>query len=80
MKTEYIKANLKDSIATLSVLAVTAVAIVGAMVNSNDARADRPTVQQMEKIVVTAPRVATVTLETIVVTAQRETKILVASK
>ena len=80
MKTEYIKANLKDSIATLSVLAVTAVAIVGAMVNSNDARADRPTVQQMETIVVTAPRVATVTLETIVVTAQRETKILVASK
>ena len=80
MNTEYIKVNLKDSIATLSVLAVTAVAIVGAMVNSNDARADRPTVQQMETIVVTAPRVATVTLETIVVTAQRETKILVASK
>lgn len=80
MNTQYAKANLKDSIATLSVLAVTAVAIVGAMVNSNDARADRPAVQQMETIVITAPRVATVKLETILVTAPREAKILVASK
>jgi hypothetical protein len=80
MNNEYVKSNLKDSIATLSILAVTAAAIVGAMVNSNDARADRPAVQHMETIVVTAPRVATVTLETIVVTASRETKILVASK
>ncbi len=80
MKTEYVKANLKDSIATLSILAVTAVAILGALVNSNEARADRPAVQQMETIVITAPRVTTVKLETILVTAPRESNILVASK
>ena len=80
MKTEYVKANLKDSIATLSILAVTAVAILGALVNSNEARADRPAVQQMETIVITAPRVTTVKLETIIVTAPRDVKIVVASR
>ena len=78
MKTEYIKDNLKDNIATAAVLVATAITILGAIVNSTEARADYPLVQKMETIVITAPRGETVKLETIIVTAPRDVKIVVA--
>jgi hypothetical protein len=79
MKTEYIKTNLKNRIAAAAVLTAIVVAILGSIVNSTDARANYLVMQKMEAIVVTAPRIEIAKLETIVVTALRETSILVAS-
>jgi len=79
MKTAYLKDNLKDNIAAAAVLAASVVAIFGTIVNSTDARADHVAAQQMEAIVVTAPRMEVATLDTIVVTASREANIFVAS-
>ena len=79
MKTEYIKANLKDNIGAAAILTATVVAILGTIVTSTDARADRVAMQHMEAIVVTAPRVEITRMDTIVVTASREANILVAS-
>ncbi len=79
MNTQYTKANLKDNVAAAAVLAATFVAILGAMVNSTDARANHETVQQMDAIVVTAPRIEVARMDTIVVTASREANILLAS-
>lgn len=79
MKTESI---VKDNIATAAVLAAMFVAIVGAFVESTDARADHAAahlpVQQMETITVTAPRAEVAKLETIWVTASRDARTLVA--
>ena len=82
MKTEF-KSVVKDNIATAAVLASTVIAMVGAVIDSTDARADRAAalqpVQQMETIVITAPRNETVKLETILVTAARGARVLPAS-
>ena len=74
MKTEYSKSNLKDNIATASVLAAIVIGMFGTLVNSPDARADQETVQQLETIVVSAPRVD-IKLDTIVVTASRNVNV-----
>ena len=79
MKTEYSKTNLKDNIATGTVLAAILVATFGALGNSPDARADQAAMQQMEAIVITAPRMETVKLDTIIVTASRSSNVAVAS-
>jgi hypothetical protein len=79
MNTEYTKANLKDNVAAAAVLAATFIAIVGSMINSTDARANHETVQQMDTIVVTAPRIEVARMDTIVVTASREANILLAA-
>ncbi len=79
MKTEYSKIALKDNIATSTVLAAILIATFGTLVNSPDARADHVAVQQMEAIVITAPRMETVKLDTIIVTASRSSNIAVAS-
>ena len=80
MKTKYIKDNSKDNVAAAAVLTAALVAILGAIVNSTGARADRLAMQPMETIVVTAPRFETARMDTIVVTASRGINILVASK
>lgn len=79
MNTNYTKANLKDNVAAAAVLAATFIAILGSMVNSSDARANHETVQQMEAIVVAAPRFEVTRMDTIVVTASREANIFLAS-
>ena len=84
--------NLKDNVAAATVLVATFIAIVGSIVTSNDARADKATqlpvpqmeIQRLETMIITAPRVRQVVrMETIVVTASRNieeaTKFLVAS-
>jgi hypothetical protein len=73
MKTEFSRSN-KDNIATATILAVSLFAFAGGVFTSAPAAASRPVsvgVQKMDTIVVTAPRVARVTLNTIVVTAPR---------
>ena len=80
MKTKF-KANLKDNVAAATLLAATFLAIMGSIVTSNDASANKVVpqavvqpmeMQYMETIVVTAPRIAQVVrLETIMVTASR---------
>lgn len=78
----------KDNVASAALLAATFIAIMGSIVTSSDARADKAMpmeVQKMETIFVTAPRIQQVSrLETIFVTASRlpETaqSFLVASK
>lgn len=79
MNSKYLKASLKETVATAAVLIASAAGIVGSVVSSTDARADVNTVQSMETIVITAPRKETIRLDTIVVSAPREEKILVAS-
>ena len=74
MKTEYSKSNLKDNIATASLLAAIVIGMFGTLVNSPDARADQEAVQQLETIVVSAPRVD-IKLDTIVVTASRNVNV-----
>lgn len=65
----------KDNVASATLLAATLIAIMGSMVTSSDARADKAMqmeVQKMETIIITAPRIQQVSrLETIVVTASR---------
>ncbi|MEQ1518883.1 MAG: hypothetical protein ABL931_20585 [Usitatibacteraceae bacterium] len=82
MKTTF-NSNLKDNITSAALLAATFVAIVGGIVTSN-AHAARPAaqmeVQKMETIVITAPRVEQIVkLDTILVTASRNTNTLLAS-
>ena len=81
METEF-KSIAKDNIATAAVLAATFIAIVGAVVDSTDARAEQAAalqpVQRMETITITAPRNEVVKLEAILVTAVRDARILVA--
>ena len=81
--------SLKDNVAAATVLAATFIAIMGSIVTSNEARADKAApqmeVQKMETILITAPRIQQVVrMETIVVTASRHTeaahKFMVASK
>ena len=87
MKTPF-TANRKDNVAAAILLAATFITIVGSIVTSNSAHADKTPqmeVQRMETIVVTAPRIQQVVrMETIVVTASRHTdevaNFLVASK
>lgn len=79
MKSEYSKSNLKDNIAAAAVLTATLVAIFGALVNTAEARTDYVAVQQMQAIVVTAPRMEIARMDTIVVTASRNVNVLVAS-
>ena len=79
MNSTYRKASFKETVATAAVLIASAAGIVGSVVSSTDARADINTLQRMETIVITAPRIETVHLDTIVVSAPREQKILVAS-
>ncbi len=79
MKTEYSKSILKDNVAAATVLTAIVVAVLGTLANSTDARADQVAAQQMEAIIITAPRMETVTLDTIVVTASRSLNTVVAS-
>jgi hypothetical protein len=83
MKTEF-KSIAKDNIATAAVLAATFITIVGAIVESSDALADHraapPPVQRMETITVTAHRTDVAMLETILATASRDARTLVALK
>lgn len=81
MKTEF-KSFAKDNIATAAVLAATFIAIMGAVLDSADAFAEQATaqlpVQRMETITVTASSDDVIKLETILVTASREAKFLIA--
>ena len=80
MKTTF-NANLKDNVAAATLLTATFLAIIGSIVTSSDASANKVVpqasaqameMQYMETIVVTAPRIEQVVrLETIVVTASR---------
>ena len=92
MKTGF-KSNLKDNVAAATVLTAALIAIMGSIVTSNDARADRALpapvqkmeVQRLATMLITAPRIQQITmLETMVVTASRDAeeapKFLVASK
>ncbi len=80
MKTAYLKANWKDNIAAATILTATVVAIIGTIVNSTDARAGQGLItQQMDAIVVTAPRIEIARMDTIVVSASRDSKLLVAA-
>ena len=85
--------SIKDNVAAVTVLTVTFIAILGGIVTSNDARADKTSqatvqkmdVQLMETMFITAPRIQSiVVMETMLVTASRGTaetaKIMVASK
>lgn len=66
--------NLKDTIATSAVLIVAVAGIFGAAFNSNDARADSKAAVAaitMEPIVISASRMDTAALDTIVITASR---------
>jgi len=88
MKTAF-TTSLKDNVASATLLAATFVAIMGGIVTSNDARADKAApqmeTQRMETILITAPRLQQVVkMDTIVVTASRHVdeapNFLVASK
>ena len=74
MKTPYIS-NLKDNVPAAALLIAMFIAIVGAAFTSNEARADQAITQmdtqQMDTIVIEAPRMQVTHLDTIVVTAQR---------
>ena len=66
----------KDNIATGTVLAAMFFAIMGAFVDTHDARANESallSIQWLETITVTASRSETVLLDAIVVTAARDT-------
>jgi hypothetical protein len=82
--TKYFTTSTKDNMAFALALAAAAIGLVAMFTNSADARvvATAP-VQIFDTIVVTAPRIHTVQLETIVVTASRNLsadKIIVAAK
>ncbi|MEO8101132.1 MAG: hypothetical protein ABI790_01310 [Betaproteobacteria bacterium] len=80
MKTAYLKANWKDNIAAATILIATMVAIVGTIGNSTEARAGQgPVTQQMDTIVVTAPRIEIARMDTIVVSASRNSELFVAA-
>ena len=75
MKTNY-PTNLKDNVAAAILMTTVFIAIMGSIVASNDARADKAApqmnVQILETMLVTALRVEQVVrMETIVVTASR---------
>jgi hypothetical protein len=82
--TKYFTTSTKDNMAFALALAAAAIGLVAMFTNSADARvvATAP-LQILDTIVVTAPRIHTVQLETIVVTASRNLsadKIIVAAK
>jgi hypothetical protein len=82
--TKYFTTSTKDNMAFALALAAAAIGLVAMFTNSADARvvATAP-VQILDTIVVTAPRIHTLQLETIVVTASRNLsadKIIVAAK
>ena len=92
MKTAY-NTNLKDNVAAATVLIATFISIMGSIVTSNDARADKATqmsapqmeIHRLATMIITAPRIRhVVRMETMVVTASRRAeeapKFLVASK
>ncbi len=74
MKSQF-TTNLKDNVASAILLTATFVAIVGGIVTSNNAHADKAVqmeTQIMETIVVTAPRIAQIVkMDAIIVTASR---------
>ena len=74
MKSQF-TTNLKDNVASAILLSATFIAIVGSIVNSNNAHADKAAqmeMQTMETIVVTAPRNAQIVkMDAIIVTASR---------
>lgn len=80
MKTAYLKANWKDNIAASTILTATLVAIIGTIANSTEARTGQGLVtQQMDAIVVTAPRIETARMGTIVVNASRVSGLFIAA-
>jgi NADH:ubiquinone oxidoreductase subunit B-like Fe-S oxidoreductase len=79
MKTIYAKTNLKDNIAATAVLTAAMVAILGSLIHSSDVRASYVVMQQMDAIVVTAPRIEVARFDTIVVTAPRQSNLVVAA-
>lgn len=74
MKSQF-TTNLKDNVASAILLAATFIAIVGSIVTSNNAHADKAApmeLQRMETILITAPRnEQIVRMDVIVVTASR---------
>ena len=75
MKTEFSRSN-KDNVATATILAVSLFGFASGLFTSTPAAASRPAVvavQKMNTIVVTAPRLAHATLNTMIVTASRIT-------
>jgi hypothetical protein len=88
MKTnKYFTTNAKDNTAFAVAIAAAAMSLVALFANNANADVETASsVQTLETIVVTAPRIHTVQLETIVVTAQRNTgnlnadNIIVAAK
>lgn len=76
MKTEFKHSN-KDNIANAAILAASLLVVLSGAFSNNAAIASPATdvaLQKMHTIVVTAPRVAPVMLETIVVTASRNSR------
>jgi hypothetical protein len=85
--TKYFNTNAKDNMAFALALAAAAIGLVTLFANNANAHvATTANVQTLDTIVVTAPRIRTVQLETIVVTASRNTSnmnadnIIVAAK
>jgi hypothetical protein len=82
--TKYFTTNTKDNMAFALALAAAAIGLVVLFANNANAHvATSANVQILDTIVVTAPRIHTVQLETIVVTASRNMNadnIIVAAK
>lgn len=74
MKTNFTRGN-KDNIATAALVAISLFALASGVFASAPAAATHApaTLQKMDAIIVTAPRVAHATLDTIVVTVSRNT-------
>jgi len=70
--TQYSTTNTKDNVAFAVALAAAAMSLVALFANNANAHVETATsVQTLDTIVVTAPRIHTVQFETIVVTASR---------
>jgi hypothetical protein len=85
--TKYFSTNTKDNVAFALALAAAAIGLAALFANNANAYvATADSVQTLDTIVVTAPRIHTAHLETIVVTASRNTSnmnadnIIVAAK
>jgi outer membrane receptor protein involved in Fe transport len=82
--TQYFTTNTKDNMAFALALAAAAIGLAALFTNNANAHvAATANIQTLDTIVVTAPRIHTVQLETIVVTASRNMNadnIIVAAK
>jgi uncharacterized membrane protein YjfL (UPF0719 family) len=81
--TKYFTTNSKDNMTFALALAAAAIGLVVLFANSANAHVASTSVQTLDTIVVTAPRIHIVQLDTIVVTASRKMSnenIMVAAK